>query len=866
MLVVLLPISAALVFGSAYLVVSMAPLRSRVGRWLALWLAVWAEVVLTVEILSLLDAVTPLGFVVCYLVGAAIAVGVWLLCGMPRVRLIGPLSEGRDDRRGGTRRRKPKARRKKKGKKGFWRPVFQALGEHPALGTLLVVLAICALVNLLLAVGLPVNNYDAHTYHLSRVGYWIQYGTTDHFFTHNERQNFMPPNAEFIMLSMIIFARAEWPAPLGQYAAYFVCLAAVYFIARQLETSNAAALFAALVLGTMTEVVLQATIPKNGLIVSSFFACALAFALVGLGGGDATRPGRTRALAWSGLAIGLAVATKATALLFMPGLAIAGVVIAAGCGRRPAWLVRLGTWAACCMVGIIVVGSFNFVRNKASYGSFTGPPQFGADTRIARPTARSLASNLARYGYHLCDFSGLLPQSMARGLSQARAKAAPAVFDGLGIAANAPDLNVPGATGAFPVDAETERFDGVPRLHEDRAWFGPIAFFVGVPLVLVNLVYSPVRGRWAWFAVALTPVMYWLVVSALLRYSAWSGRYFVTAIVAGAPLLALAYKPKALGAVRSAVTWLLVLVGASTVLTATFYNTPKPIVPKAPNDDIVAEKTDVPGVLTMRRVVLRCRYNGPKALPLCTLPEEVFPEEMTLGIVVGGDDYDWLLFGPHLRRTVVPLPCDSERIAKAFRSGEVDMVLISKAIGLDTMPPILGERPFMLPLQAVRTQVDLERMNHWSFVLRTEGDENVLFPARDWLADPERAWVGADQRFVPVRTLPKGHIALRVEPNANILAHTGLVFEFYAGATKIRSVLVVEPGTRPFVIPWAPGPEPADQILRVRVRTKRPEFDQELQRVADVYAVIELPEHTAASPARPDTGPAEGTTTMKAQE
>ncbi len=56
MLVLLLPVTAALVGGCAYLVVSMAPPRTRVGRWLALWVAVWTEVVLTAEVLSLLDA------------------------------------------------------------------------------------------------------------------------------------------------------------------------------------------------------------------------------------------------------------------------------------------------------------------------------------------------------------------------------------------------------------------------------------------------------------------------------------------------------------------------------------------------------------------------------------------------------------------------------------------------------------------------------------------------------------------------------------------------------------------------------------------------------------------------------------------
>ncbi len=866
MLLVLLLISAALVFGSAYLVVSMAPLRSRVGRWLALWLAVWAEVVLTVEILSLLDAVTPLGFVVCYLVGAAIAVGVWLLCGMPRVRLIGPLSEGRDDRRGGTRRRKPKARRKKKGKKGFWRPVFQALGEHPALGTLLVVLAICALVNLALAVALPVNNHDANSYHLSRVGYWIQHGSTDHYLTHNARQNHMPPNAEFGVLSLLVFARADWPAALPQYAAYFACLASVYFIARRLGVSNAAALFAAALLGTMTEVILQATIPKNGLVVSSFLACAVAFALVGLGAGDASRADRLRALVWSAVATGLAVGTKLTALLFVPALAIAGVVIAAGSSRPAPCLGRLATWAGCCVISIVLLGSFNFIRiftrGVERSRSATPPPRmgaetqraraparsvatnvarFGADARIARPTVRSVVSNLARYGYQLCDFGGVLPRSVAHAATRARAAVGPRVFEALGIVANAPELNIPGKSGAFPVDDETGRFDDVARLHEDTAWFGPISFFVGLPLVLVHLVWSPMRRRWAWFGVVLVPVVYWLLVCVLLRYSIWNGRYVVTTAVAAAPVLAFTYRPRLLGPARFGLVWLLVVVGASTALTATFYNTAKPIVPRAAADDVASSTKRGKSVLAMRRVRLRCRYNAPMGLSLCMLPEDAFPTRMTLGLVLAGDDCDWPLFGPGLRRTLIPLPRNAARVAQAFRSGEVDMVLISKSIGLDTMPPILGERPFIVPLQAEMSRLDLERMNYWSFVVHTQGDDNVLFPARDWRVCPDGPWVDADQRFVPVRVLPAGRIVVAIKPNAKIVADTALVFEVYSGQTKLGEVEVTDSSEQRFGITWDPGPSAADQILRIRVRAKRAELDADVQRVVDVYRLVGMP-------------------------
>jgi len=800
MLVLLLPIAAVLVVGCAYLVVSMAPPRARVGRWLALWIAVWTEVVLTAEILSLLDSVTPVGFLVCYAAFASVASAVWVLRGRPRTRLLTLPRPGQ---------------------------VGSAFRAHPALGVLVVVLAVCALVNLALAAALPVNNWDSMTYHLSRVGYWIQHGSTDHFFTHNERQNYSPPNAEFGLLSTIIFARAEWPAPFGQYAAYFVCLAAVYLIARQTGASNAASLFAALLLGTMTEMILQATNPKNDLIVASFLACSVAFALVGLRTLPAPevrdtrmtqkrkkkRPvprqaevaqtdTRLRALVWSALALGLAVGTKVTAALFLPGLVVAGVVVAVTGGGKN-WVRRGAFWGACCACAVLALGSFNHIRNvrNPAYRSISGPPKTARLMGLEQRTPGAVISNLARYGYFFCDFSGLLPQNLARSLTKSRAAATPPIFKKLGITVNAPELNFLGQAETFPVDEATGRFEATPSLHEDTAWFGPIAFFVGLPLVLVHLVWSPLRRHWARFAVALAPVLYWLAVCAALRYQPWGGRFFITAAVTGAPLLALTYRPTRLRAAQVLVTWLLVVVGVSTALTATFLNRSKPIVAEAGRS-----------VFRMPRLSLRC---GPcaEAYTLLSAQPKHFPEQMKLGLVMGGDDWVWPLFGPRLRRTLVPLPRDSARVAQAFRDGEVDMVAIRKTIGLKAMPPILGERPVIGPIE---TDIDVLRANFWSFLFHDDEYDDLVFPARDWQT-PGGFVVGPDQEFVPQRVLPAGRIVIPLEPDPALVREGPLVFEFFAGETSIGTFTLTSPGPQALIVPWSPRQDPEKQTLRIRV-------------------------------------------------
>ncbi|MBN1918523.1 MAG: glycosyltransferase family 39 protein [Verrucomicrobia bacterium] len=859
MLVLLLPIAVVLVGGCAYLVVSMVPTRTRVGRWLALWIAAWVEVVFTVEVLSLFDAVTPAGFLVCYVLLALIAVAVWYRRGRPRVRLLTL-----------PRRSAPAHSREKKSWKGRGESrapvhglVLGAFLTHPAVGVLLVVLALCTLVNVVLGVGLPVNNYDANTYHLSRVGYWIQHGSTDHYFTHNERQNFMPPNAEYGFLALMIFVRAEWPAPLAQLAAYLICIVAVYAIARELGASDAAALFAALLLGTMTEIVLQATVPKNDLLVSSFLAPAVAFALLGLGGGDASPTERARALVWSGLAVGLAFGTKTTALLFLPGLALGGIAVAVGANVQ-AGIRRLALWSGCCLAGVLLLGSFNYVRNWSSYGSPTGPRSFSDATRIARPSVRSVASNLARYGYHLCDFGGVWPRPMARLLTETKARAAPAVFDALGLEANAPDINLAGAQDSFPINAETGWFDQVPHLHEDVAWFGPIAFFVGLPLGVATLIRAPIRRRWSWFAVALMPAMLWLVQCIVLRYSKWNGRYLIVAAVSAAPVLALAYTPwahrrnAAMRVSGMALTWLLVVMSVTTALTATLFNAAKPIVPRPVQEAATSgEARRVRGVLTLPRLLVRSRYNTPAAGSILSLPADILPETITLGIVLGGDDWDWPLFGPRMRRRLVPLPPDAERVASAFDSGEVDMVAIMlTAAPLSKMGPIIGERRlFVMPDEdtdrtVLRLHIALPDV--WSFLVPASEPVTLFLPTRDWTIIPGKFWIDGDQQFVPTRLTGQGHVEFRFTPNPKILGLGPLVFDFIGQGQVIHQMRVSQPGDRRVILDWHPGPAVDDQILHVRVHSEVNEADAIVQRVDNVYELTNLIFHPVSlGPSQP---------------
>jgi hypothetical protein len=687
-------------------------------------------------------------------------------------------------------------------------------------------------VNLVVALAVPVRNADSLTYHLARVGYWIQHGSTDHFLASNARQNMHPPNSEFGLLSAIIFARAEWPAPLAQYAAYLVCLAAVYFVARRLGASNAASLFAALLVGTMPEIILQSTIPKNDLVVGSFLTCSVGFLLSGLGARvtpdePAANGTWVSALVLSAIAVGLAVGTKSTALFFLPGLAIAGAVLTFT--SAPGNRIRRGVlWAGCCVVSIILLGSLAYVRNEAVYGFPTGHKSTRRRLGVKRLALRITVSNLARYGYYLCDFSGILPSELANRLTVVRARLAPPVFRALRIPLNGPELNT--GRAPFPVDEKTGYFDARPSLWESYAWFGPIAFFVGVPLVLIHLFWSPWRRRWVAFSIALMPALYWISQCSALRYDAWRGRFFVTAALTAGPLLAFAYLRGRPRVFKHAATWLLVLVGLSTALATTVGNPSKPLYPE----------------LEAFKISHTHRRRRGTGMLDSTLARH-FPEDVRVGLLTPPTEAEWLLFGRRLRRELVHYRLNPTRVTEAVMSGEVALAVIRRATPFEKAPPILGERPVQFALRngLEMTERDRATARWWSFVVADPEPIGTFFPARDWQPAQE-LWIDCDQMFVPTRVLPAGTVHLQIELAEEVRGSV-LAFDVYGGDRLVETITLHDAVRAERTVRWPGATKRAGSILRIVVSSPDEALNRTLPDATKVYRLVELPEHTATA-------------------
>ena len=562
----------ALLFAFGVLVPVALRVRGGVAVAVAALVMAGADVVLLTICLSLLDALTA-GWM---LLGQVLSVAVAVIAGVAAARRSpAPPSPALPGRARAT----------------------AAARERPAVAVAVAMAALVLVVTAFLAVAVAPNNWDSMTYHLARIGYWLQFDSALHFDNGTSRQLAQPPNGEFLQAWTILMSGTDRLAALVQWSALVGLAAATCLGARVLGFSRPAALFAAALFVLLPQPTLQASTTQNDLIVCFFLVAALLFAVRGL------RDRHTGELAVGAVALGVAVGTKGTALLALPSVAIVLVAALVAC-RPPARIVARA--AALGVIAVAALGAFNYVLNQDSFGTAFGPIRDTVERTSAVP------ANSLRLAWTFVDSPGL----SAPWLNNALARPANGLFG----------------------DQSTDNFRGFTldsSVNEDGSAYGLVGLFIVLPLFLIALVgpRSPPARR----VLAAAALAFLVVFAVTNEYNPWVGRVMMPAIAIGAPLLAALWSRPVLGAAAVA----LALAGALPSLLA---NELKPLLVPIGHETILERDRFEQQSLARPEIVAVIRGLSAASDP-----------DAPIGLVRGYDSWDYVFFGRQLRRRVIPL-------------------------------------------------------------------------------------------------------------------------------------------------------------------------------------------------------------------
>jgi hypothetical protein len=265
----------------------------------------------------------------------------------------------------------------------FRRPKLPRVSIRPLEAAIAGVVAVIAGIVGLIAILSPPNSADAMAYHMPRVIYWAQSGSVAFFPTPYFNQITLQPLAEYVMLHTYVLSGGDHFINLVVFAAFLGSIVGVSSVSGALGLSGKGQAFAALVCATLPNGILQASGAKNDWLLALWLVCLVYF----VARQDAP---------FSGLAAGLAVATKATAYLFAPPL-VGGVLLWTWLEhRRIPWL-RMAAFLA---GGVLLINAPQYVRNLRLSGSPLGYDSAFGDGffrwRNEHPGWKSTVSNLLR--------------------------------------------------------------------------------------------------------------------------------------------------------------------------------------------------------------------------------------------------------------------------------------------------------------------------------------------------------------------------------------------------------------------------------------------------------------------------------------
>ncbi len=370
--------------------------------------------------------------------------------------------------------------------------------------------------NLLLVLFTVPHTWDALTYHLPRMAYYLQQGNFSFLEANYWAQAIHPKNSVALLIYLfLVGGRGDNLTQLVEYVSHGVLVLSIYAVSLQAGLSKTQSAFSALTGALLVSGAVLAVSAQNDLLIAACFGAATYSVMA------YRRIPRRAYLFIAALALALTLGMKASSALALPSfglVALYALTSQTDKKRALANLLLLGAFTL--TAGIFLVLPAGYAENYKRFGSLVGPlkvrQMHSFEGQDAAYILKAGGYNLLRFAFDFLAFDGLPPSPPVRQAERL--------------------LRLPLRALTFPLNLESDFAEGFsPFLYEnDRAvsW-GVLGF--GLMWGAAALAALRRAGNRDLFVLALAAFAFLLAQAFSGPYDSARGRYFMTCAVFAAP-------------------------------------------------------------------------------------------------------------------------------------------------------------------------------------------------------------------------------------------------------------------------------------------------------------------------------------------
>ena len=403
--------------------------------------------------------------------------------------------------------------------KKFFQPVLK--------DKILVILAgfgiLSAIIALFYTIILPTSSNDSLSYHIARIGFWVQNQTMAHYETSCVRQLIYSVNSEILILWSMVFFKRDYLAQVPQYLAYIGSLFLIFSYLKLLKISAQRIVWTLILFASLPAVIIESSSTQNNLFAGFLLLCSFYLFVFGLKEKD------NKAIMFSALAFSIDLGVKYSIFFFIPVFGIIFIILSIK-ERKNEFYKPLLCFILSTIPAFIFLSSYNYILNYIEFNNFFGPAAY-LSKMSSELGLKPFIANLIRYSLVYIDFSGI---KEAAYLSQLYIGTKNFLFHIFSL------KNTDGLA-----------FNDLVKLncyvHENHSKFGLLGFLVFLPLIFKYSLLKLKKANERVFYIGITglvTLLFTVAISAMMGFYYWNNRFLLTSVVVSAPVFALCYSRK----------------------------------------------------------------------------------------------------------------------------------------------------------------------------------------------------------------------------------------------------------------------------------------------------------------------------------